>query len=358
MNMTMERRGCALVVLALTLGLPGCGSSSSGSNASSEPARTSGDGGAAGEGGTAGAAGVPTLFYLDLFGGRVLRVGTDGAKPDAIVTTGSVEPDGVVVDVAGGHVFWTNMGAAQGLTQGNDGFILRADLDGSHVTTIVQMGDTHTPKQMKLDATHGKLYWCDREGMRVMRANIDGSNIETLVTTAPASGSADMANWAVGIALDLADGKMYWTQKGPGPSGGASTGTIRRAALEIPAGQDSTNRSDIEVLFSGLSEPIDMDLDLDKRQMYWTDRGDNTVSRAPMDPPVGADPAHRLDRDILVHGAGQAIGIALDLPNGAMYYTALDTGAVSKANLDGSGAKTLVAHQGGLSGITLVQLPK
>ena len=94
-----------------------------------------------------------------------------------------------------------------------------------------------------------------------------------------------------------------------------------------------------------------------QRQMYWTDRGDSTVSRAPMDPPSGADPAHRADREILVRGAGQAIGIALDVPSDVMYYTALDTGAVSTAHLDGSGSRVLVSGQGALTGISLVQLP-
>ena len=50
------------------------------------------------------------------------------------------------------------------------------------------------------------------------------------------------------------------------------------------------NRKDIEVLYKDLPEPIDLDLDLENRMMYWTDRGDpprgNTVNRAPMD--VGA----------------------------------------------------------------------
>jgi sugar lactone lactonase YvrE len=321
---------------------------------------SSGGGAATNDGGAADApSGTPTLFYLDLGAGRVLRVGTNGANPKAIVTSGCAEPDGVAVDVAKGHVYWTNMGAPQGFTQVDNGYIMRANLDGSNPTTIVPMGGTHTPKQLKLDTVHGKIYWSDREGMRVMRANTDGTGIETLVTTAPASASADMSNWAVGIALDLAGGKMYWTQKGAGPSGTTGQGSIRRAGLEIPAGQDSTSRTDVEVLFSSLPEPIDLDLDLGKRQIYWTDRGDGTVSRAPMDPPSSAvDAAARTDRQILVHGAGQAIGITLDPANDVMYYTALDTQAVSVAHLDGSGARRLVTGQGVLSGIALVEVPK
>ena len=62
--------------------------------------------------------------------------------------------------------------------------IERADLDGGNLTTVVPAGGTFTPKQLKLDPVHRKLYWSDREGMRVMRANLDGSNIETLVETA------------------------------------------------------------------------------------------------------------------------------------------------------------------------------
>ena len=47
----------------------------------------------------------------------------------------------------------------------NDGYILRADLNGDNVVTIVEPGGTYTPKQLKLDAGGGKLYWSDREGI-------------------------------------------------------------------------------------------------------------------------------------------------------------------------------------------------
>src|SRR6476646_1422321 len=69
-----------------------------------------------------------------------------------------------------------------------------------------------------------------------------------------------------------------------GPSNGGR-GKILRAAVDIPAGHTAADRGDIEVLFDGLPEPIDLDLDLDTRMLYWTDRGDpplgNTVNRAP-----------------------------------------------------------------------------
>src|SRR6516165_9956573 len=91
--------------------------------------------------------------------------------------TGSSLPPGMGVDVPGGNVYRTNMG----VPPLNDGSIERADLDGKNRKVIVPQGVTHTPKQMHLDKENGKLYWCDREGMRVMRANLDGSQVETLV---------------------------------------------------------------------------------------------------------------------------------------------------------------------------------
>src|SRR5262249_42030220 len=117
------------------------------------------------------------LFFLDLGGGRVLSTNPDGSDLKTIISEGRKLPDGLVVDVAAGHMYWTNMGNPKK----NNGSILRSDLDGTNMVTIVPSGGTFTPKQLQLDKKNGKLYWCDREGMRVMRVNLDGSNIETLV---------------------------------------------------------------------------------------------------------------------------------------------------------------------------------
>jgi len=292
------------------------------------------------------------LFFLDLGAGRVLTANPDGSDLKTIVSEGRRLPDGIVVDVAAGHLYWTNMGSNPNV---NDGSIERSDLNGKDITHIVPPGGTFTPKQLQLDKQNGKLYWSDREGMRVMRCNLDGSKIETLVDTShgDARPGKDARKWCVGIALDIEGGKFYWTQKGPDNAG---QGRIFRANLEIPKGQTAANRNDIEVLFDSLPEPIDLDLDLANRMMYWTDRGDaprgNTVNRAAMD--VG--PGNRPDPEIVFNHLMEGIGLALDRKGGRMFLTDF-AGSVYSANLDGSNQKTLLFAEGNLTGIAYAEIP-
>lgn len=289
---------------------------------------------------------APRLYYLDVRG-RVLSARVDGSDVRALVTGQRGTPDGIAVDPKRGHVYWTLMGAPSG----DDGAIYRADLDGGNVTPIVRAGGTFTPKQLTIDVAGRALYWSDREGMRVMRCALDGSGVETLVATGQgAQARRDASNWAVGIAIDVAGGYVYWTQKGPADG---HRGSIRRAPLVLARGETAATRTDVEVLFEGLPEPIDLALDLVERRVYWTDRGDNTVNRAPLDLPPGASAATRSDRSVLVRGLSEAIGISLNLAHDALYYTDLG-GTVGTSHLDGSGARPLLRGQGSLTGITYV----
>jgi len=272
------------------------------------------------------------IYFLDIRGGRLLSANPDGSELKVLHDGMRQGPDGVVVDLAKGHIFWSNMGKAKL----DDGSIERVNLDGSGLTTVVPVGGTFTAKQMKLDAKHGKLYWSDREGMRVMRANIDGSGIETLIESGHGDQDRkDARNWCVGIAVDTARGKIYWTQKG---GDNANQGTLRRADLD---GKHA------EILFENLPEPIDIDLDLSKRMIYWADRGDpprgNTVNRAPMDRPAS-------EPEIVMSGLKEGIGIALDVKGGRMFVTDLG-GNVYSARLDGSDKQTILSGQGSLTGI-------
>src|SRR5467141_522195 len=200
---------------------------------------------------------VARLYFLDLSAGRILTSNPDGSDLKTIVNEGRKLPDGIVVDVARGHIYWTNMGNPKA----NDGTIDRADLDGTNVTNVVPPGATWTPKQLQLDEKNRKLYWSDREGMRVMRGNLDGSKIESLIDTSAgdARPGKEIKKWCVGIALDVEAGKVYWTQKGPANAG---EGRIFRANLEIPKGQTPANRKDVELLYENLPEPIDLELDV------------------------------------------------------------------------------------------------
>ena len=128
---------------------------------------------------------VGRLFVLELSGGRIHSMNTDGSDNKAIVAE-CRNPDGVVVDAEAGHIYWTNMG----VPNLNDGSIERADLDGKNRKTIIPKGGTFTPKQLHLDKRNGKLYWCDREGMRVMRSNLDGRPWRRLSSEAAATRTA------------------------------------------------------------------------------------------------------------------------------------------------------------------------
>ena len=291
---------------------------------------------------------VGRLFVLELSGGRIHSMSPDGSDRNVIVTDCHL-PDGIVVDVEAGHIYWTNMG----VPNLNDGSIERADLDGGNRKVIIPLGVTHTPKQLHLEKGSGKLYWCDREGMRVMRANLDGTNVETLVKTGEGENDrGDATKWCVGITIDPKRRQIYWTQKGPDNAG---LGRIFRAAIELPKGEDAAGRTDIEVWLDNLPEPIDLELDLESRVLYWTDRGNpplgNTVNRASVDAPAGNGRApERIVSDLM-----EGIGIALDCLGDRMFITDLG-GSVYSAKLDGSGKRAFLFAQGNLSGVAYAEI--
>lgn len=291
------------------------------------------------------------IFFLDASAGRILSANPDGSDLKTIINEGRKLPDGLAIDVAAGHIYWTRMGDPKT----NDGSIMRSDLNGENIITVIPPGGTFTPKQLQLDKRSGKLYWSDREGMRVMRANRDGSEMETLVDTSLGDSrpGSDPRKWCVGIAVDVDGGKFYWTQKGGHHAG---LGRVFRANIEFPQDQSADSRRDIELLYDNLPEPIDLDLDPVNRTLYWTDRGDpprgNTVNRAPMD----AEAGNRKEPEILLTQLMEGIGLALDLKGSRMFITDFG-GSVYSANLDGSHHKRLLFAQGNLTGIAYAEVP-
>src|SRR5262249_55162813 len=163
---------------------------------------------------------------------------------------------------------------------------------------------------------------------------------------------SDQTRWCVGIAIDPKRQQVYWTQKGPDND---ELGRIFRANIEIPNGQSAAGRTDIEVQFDCLPEPIDLELDLENRVLYWTDRGDpprgNTVNRASIErkPKIGDVP------EIVLTHLMEGIGIALDVPGDRMFLTDFG-GSVYSAKLDGSEERVLLYAQSNLTGIAYAEI--
>jgi 3-hydroxyacyl-CoA dehydrogenase len=309
---------------------------------------------------------APTLYFLDIglsnepkvafSKGRILAGNPDG-RPTRTLVDNQHLPDGIAVSVPHDRIFWTNMGRPND----NDGALFSSKLDGSDVKEIVPQGKVHTPKQTFLDQQNEKLYISDREGLRVFRCNLDGSDLECIVKTGDfedAAQKADQTKWCVGIAVSPRTGKFYWTQKGPSKG---SQGRIFRANIDTPAGQDGTNRTDIECLLHKLPEPIDLDIDETNGILYWTDRGElplgNSINRAAMASlkaiePTDASSMPETNYELLVRNLHEAVGISLDLKNQHLYTTDLG-GTVYRFDVDGTNKKKLYDGQGSWTGIAV-----
>jgi sugar lactone lactonase YvrE len=287
------------------------------------------------------------LLVLDGLNGKILIFDTKGNPLGTLVDDCGGTPDGVGVDPANQHVYWTNMGAHW---DQKDGYIERVNYDGSDRQLIIQKGQTTTAKQMQLDLKNRLIYWCDREGMRLMRASLDGTGITTLLITGEgAEDQLDEKRHCVGIAIDPEKGYLYWTQKGAPNS---NTGRIFRAGIEIPEGQDPAKREDIELLLKDLPEPIDLEIRHITNELYWTDRGDppkgNTLNKADM---------CEWETEILAGGFAEAIGLAIDNENDRIFVTDL-SGGIYKSHLDGTAHTKIYDGQSlkqGFTGIAYVR---
>ncbi len=275
---------------------------------------------------------------------RLHSAALDGSDFRVLIADLGGTPDGIHADAAHGHIYWTNMGPDW---SASDGTIERCDLDGGNRVVLVGHGDLVTPKQITL--ADGRMYWCDREGMRVMRARTDGSDIEVLVRTGTGARDAeDECKHCVGVAVDLAGRFVYWTQKGP-PKG--NQGRIFRAPLAMPAGASADDRPDIELLLDGLPEPIDLEIDPASRMLYWTDRGGppdgNSLNRATI------DAKGLISREVLMRGLDEGIGLALDAVGQAVFVSELG-GRIHRYDLT-TGTSTVAFQHGRTTGISLLR---
>jgi len=198
-------------------------------------------------------------------------------------------------------MYWTDKGT---------GKVQRANLDGSNIEDLVTTW-VIDPYGIALDPVGGKMYWTDYGAHKIQRANLDGSSIEILVTTG--------ISFTLGIALDPVGSKMYWADYYIG-------NRIQRANM------DGSNVENI--VTTGLRDPSGIALDPVGGKIYWTDYGAHKIQRANLD---GSNV-----EDLVTTGIWSPSGIALDTVGGKMYWTDYARDKIQRANLDGSSIEDLV----------------
>ena len=148
--------------------------------------------------------------------GRIQSVNTfDGGDWKQLLSGLTSEPVGLALDIPAGKMYWSEIGHTP-----NAAKISRANLDGSNPETLVTGINASLlgPKTLSIALDHagGKLYWTSQNG--IFRSNLDGSGAELLFH------NPGQYNVAGVLALDLSAGKMYWTVSdfyGPGFDSGS-----------------------------------------------------------------------------------------------------------------------------------------
>jgi hypothetical protein len=255
------------------------------------------------------------------------------------------------------RIYWS----ATGFQISHDRRLQHSDLEGGDISDLIELDDCQGAcalLRVALDLVDDKIYFTEESPSDVVvRANLDGSDLETFVEDVPVvqftglavdpvgghvyfSGTAEpepgiwrtdltdgsdieevvvTTDFPKGIALDTVHGKIYWVQEGIG---------IRRADLD---------GSNVEDLIPFTVDTFDDAVAVDplNERVYWEDSG--RIMRASSDG-LGA-------AEELVETDG-VTAIVLDPVADALYWSefgdSFEEGRIRRADLDGNGPADLI----------------
>lgn len=122
-----------------------------------------------------------TLFWVEQRGNS--RIGYTGfdcrAHGTTVLTANQVKPVGVAVHSESQQVFWSDDENAKPY----DSWLSTTDFTGSKVSVFLE--EMYDPQGMEVDQKNAKLYYTEHQGARVQRCNLDGTDVETVLSTDP-----------------------------------------------------------------------------------------------------------------------------------------------------------------------------
>jgi hypothetical protein len=192
-----------------------------------------------------------------------------------------------------------------------------------------------------MDKVNRKLYMGDREGSKVWRCDMDGKNLQVLI-------SGHQIQQVVGVAPDPIKKQFYFSDR--------NGKKLFRANMEMPAGKTHADRDDVELLYvdkAANAMPLDIELDVKERIMYWTDRQQNKVFSMSMDMPMGMDGNTRTDVKVVAEGLVDVIGLGFDHEAKVLYAT--HSGSVSSFKAAGGDTPKRIGSNG-VTGIAFTKI--
>jgi len=125
---------------------------------------------------------------------KIMRVKTDGSGLEMVYQNATEGAEGgIALDVSRGHLY-----------SGSEAWIFRLNLDGTGRVNLVPVTDQ--VQDVELDLAHGKIYWSEggHERNAIRSANLDGTYARTFV-------DVGFFGTFTGLAVDPNRGKLYVT---------------------------------------------------------------------------------------------------------------------------------------------------
>jgi len=189
-----------------------------------------------------------------------------------VVEHGVVTADGLAADWVHSRLYWTDTGTDT---------IMSADFNGKLVATVIK-DRLEEPRAVAVYPEKGWLFWSDWGAHpKIERAGLDGSHRSVIVE--------ESVRWPNGIAIDLAQDRIFWVDAKLGLIGSADLDGARARVVLYSR----------EVLRHPFSVTVFEDW------VYWSDWDQNAIFRADKFNGSGVTPVTPLhmvrERLLLIH---------------------------------------------------------
>lgn len=260
-----------------------------------------------------GFAGNAQKVYFMKIHGPMERSNLDGTNVETLISSGISDIRQMAIDTNNDKIYWTSESGQK---------ISRSDLDGSNVEDIIT--GVSSMYGIDLDLVNNKIYYSSKSQHKIFRADLNGSNQEEIVTD---------AKGPFGIAVDPVNNVFYWL----GQQNPSNNGVIKRAELD---------GSNVTTILANIQFCVE-DIAIDKLngKLYWTNVCEDRIRSCDLD---GSN------NTSVLTGQPNVLGLALDPAGGKMYFT--DGSTIERADLDGSNAETLYDGGSGYRAIALGSL--